>query len=319
MRRAVVTVVLLVGAVLGGLTVQHGVRGTPAAVGLGAAGVVGVDAGSLTAAQYWTDDRMRRAEQADDLAATRASQRAQGIARPAAGRLATAAPPVVYASPRPLGGLVGRAVGRVFYTLNGRDYACTGTAVVSRNRDTVVTAGHCVNAGPGPYVRNWIFVPGYRSGSRPYGTWSARRLLAPAGWVRSGSTADDIGFAELNLRAGRHLTDVVGAMPIAFDQPRGGYAWAFGYPVGAPSLGRYVTYCRGTTRPDPYGTPAQGVGCSMGGGASGGPWLLGLSGTPGAGTIYAVTSFSYRGMPGVVWAPYLGRTAAALYRIAQTS
>jgi hypothetical protein len=106
-------------------------------------------------------------------------------------------------------------------------------------------------------------------------------------------------------------------MRIAFGAPRGAYAWAFGYPVGAPSLGRHVVYCRGTLRRDPYGTSAQGMGCSMTGGSSGGPWLVGLSSTTGAGTVYAVTSFSYRGMAGVVWAPYLGATAAALYRTAQ--
>jgi hypothetical protein len=311
MRLAAVTVVLFVVAAAGGTAVCRAGWTGPARTDL----VRGDAAGT---AGYWTDNRMRRAEQADDLAAIRASQRAQATAPPATRRLAAAVPPpVTRARPWPLGRLVGRAVGRVFFTLGSHDYACTGTAVVSRNRDTVVTAGHCVSAGPGPYARNWIFVPGYRDGSRPFGTWSARRLLAPASWLRTGSTPDDIGFAEVNLRAGRHLTDVVGAMRIAFDQPARGYVWAFGYPVGPPSLGRRVLYCRGTVRRDPYGTTARGLGCSMGGGSSGGPWLVRLSGTTGAGTVYSVTSFSYRGTPGVVWAPFLGRTAAALYQVAQ--
>jgi V8-like Glu-specific endopeptidase len=309
MRRAAVPVVLVVVVLLG--LAAHRSRWTgPARHDLAVAHAAGTSG-------YWTDDRMRRAEQADDLAAVRASRRTRAVAGPAARRLTAPAPPVTSATRWPRGGLAGRAVGRVFFSLDGHDYACTGTAVVGQNRDTVVTAGHCVNAGPGAYARNWIFVPGYRDGSRPYGTWSARRLLAPDGWVRSGSTADDIGFAEVNRRAGRHLTDVVGGMRIAFDQPVGAYVWAFGYPVGRPSLGRYVLYCRGTVRRDPYGTAAQGLGCSMGGGSSGGPWLAGLSSTTGGGTVYAVTSFSYRGMPGVVWAPFLGRTAAALYRVAQ--
>jgi len=317
MRHRAITVLLLVATALGGVAVHRSVGPDSARADL-----VGVDAAHAAAAPagalgYWTDDRMRRAEHADDLAAIRASQRRQAIAAPAAHRLAAVAPPVVRAAPWPLRGLVGRAVGRVFFTLGGHDYACTGTAVVSRNRDTVATAGHCLNAGPGAYARNWIFVPGYRNGSRPYGTWTARRLLAPTAWVRTGSTQDDIGFAEVNRRGGRHLTDVVGAMRIAFNQPVGAYVWAFGYPVGAPSLGRYVMYCRGTVRRDPYGTTAQGLGCSMGGGSSGGPWLAGLSGTTGGGTVYAVTSFSYRGMAAVVWAPSLGSTAAALYRVAE--
>jgi hypothetical protein len=33
--------------------------------------------------------------------------------------------------------------------------------------------------------------------------------------------------------------------------------------------------------------------------------------------VYAVTSFTYRGMPGVVWAPHLGRTARSLYAAVQ--
>ena len=51
--------------------------------------------------------------------------------------------------------------------------------------------------------------------------------------------------------------------------------------------------------------------------ASGGPWLSGFSPARGTGTVYAVTSFTYRGMNGVVWAPYLGRSAATLYRTMQ--
>ncbi len=316
MWRGTVTATLLVVAVAAGCAAHRSTDTPSTRILLVQPGVLGAPL-RPEAVGYWTDDRMRRAEQADDLAAIRASLRTQRIARAGPHRLAAAAPPVTQASPWRMGGLVGRAVGRVFFTLRGRDYACTGVAVASRNRDTVITAGHCVNAGPGPYVRNWVFVPGYRNGSRPYGTWTARRLFAPSAWVRTGDTPDDVGFAEVTKRAGRHLLDVVGGMRIAFDQPAGGYVWAFGYPVGAPSLGRYVVYCRGAVRRDRYGSPARGLGCSMAGGSSGGPWLVGLSGRTGAGAVYAVTSFSYRGMPGVIWAPYLGRTAAALYRVAE--
>jgi V8-like Glu-specific endopeptidase len=311
MWRGAVTAMLLVITALSGGAARHVLGLQPIRAELRGAAVASQAAG------YWTDDRMQRAQQADDLAAMRAAQRPQFGIRPSARRLTAVAPPVAKAAAWRAGGGVSRAVGRVFFTLGGRDYACTGTAVASGNRDTVVTAGHCVNAGPGAYAHNWVFVPGYRNGSRPYGTWTARRLLAPAAWVGSGSTPDDVGFAVVGTRGGRHLTDVVGAMRIAFGAPRGVYAWAFGYPVGSPSLGRYVVYCRGTLRRDPYGTAAQGMGCSMAGGSSGGPWLVGLSASTGAGTVYAVTSFSYRGMAGVVWAPYLGATAAALYRTAQ--
>jgi V8-like Glu-specific endopeptidase len=211
---------------------------------------------------------------------------------------------------------VSRAVGRVFYSQRGQDFSCTGVAVRSANRSTVLTAGHCVNAGPGGYARDWVFVPGYASGRRPYGTWPAARLAAPAAWVRSGRTQDDVGFAVVAPLRGRRLTDVAGSLPIAFDAPRGAYVWAVGYPAAAPNAGRRALYCRGTVRPDPYRTGSQGLACSMTQGASGGPWLtLGRDGRPGA--VYAVTSFTYRGLAGVVWAPYLGATARTLYTAVQ--
>jgi V8-like Glu-specific endopeptidase len=188
--------------------------------------------------------------------------------------------------------------------------------VRSHNQDTVLTAGHCVNAGPGPYVRNWVFVPGYQAGQRPFGTWTARRLAAPAGWVRAGRAPDDVGFAVLNPRGGRHLTSVVGGLPIGFGRGPGRYVWAFGYPGAPPYAGRRATFCRGTSRADPYSTPALGLACTMTAGASGGPWLTGFA-APSGGTIYSVTSFSYQGMRGTIWGPRLGRTAAALYAAAQ--
>jgi V8-like Glu-specific endopeptidase len=229
--------------------------------------------------------------------------------RPAAPRA------VVQAEPWGGSGAVSRAVGRVFFTLGRHDFSCSGTAVHSRNRDTVITAGHCVNAGPGPYVRNWVFVPGYHAGARPYGTWTARRLAAPAGWVRAGQAADDVGFAVLNLRRGRHLAAVVGGLPIRFDTGPETYIWVFGFPGAQPYGGRRSTYCRGTDRADPYGTSALGLACTMTAGSSGGPWLAGFAG--GTGTICSVTSFSYRGVPDLIWGPRLGRTAARLYAAAQ--
>jgi V8-like Glu-specific endopeptidase len=250
----------------------------------------------------WTDARIRAAVDLD---------RRPAGAGPATTRLAAAPAQIRRAIPWTASGGVSRAVGRVFYAVRGRDYSCTGVAVRSANRSTVLTAGHCVNAGPGPYATDWVFVPGYRDGRRPYGTWTATRLAAPAGWVRTGATADDVGYAVVAPRAGRRLTDVVGSVPVAFDAPRGAYVWAVGYPAAAPNAGRRALYCRGTVRPDPYRTGSQGLACTMAQGASGGPWLTT------AGAVYAVTSFTYRGMAGVVWAPYLGRTARQLYSTVQ--
>jgi hypothetical protein len=306
---------LLVGAVL---------IGPSSARLLGAGPVIpaGMDfgPGAVSAAEqsrveaYWTDGRMRAAARPG---AGINGLRGPGAAGTAGLRPLRQAPPVSHAETWSGAGLVARAVGRVFFTLGGQDYSCSGTAVVSQNRDTVITAGHCVNAGPGPYVHNWVFVPGYRAGQRPYGTWTARRLAAPRGWVRSGRAPDDVGFAVLNTRRGRHLSAVVGALPIVFGLGPAAYVWVFGFPGSPPYAGRRATYCRGTDRKDPFGTSALGLACTMTAGSSGGPWLAGFSPAGGAGAICSVTSFSYHGVPDVIWGPRLGDTAAALYTSVQ--
>ena len=78
------------------------------------------------------------------------------------------------------------AHGKVFFTDSGVNYVCSGTALTSGNKSVVWTAGHCVNEGPGAYYTNWAFVPAYKDGARPYGTWAARDAAARP---RRGATA----------------------------------------------------------------------------------------------------------------------------------
>lgn len=294
----------LLGAVVAG-------AGTSASAPVGAVGgyPAVAPAGEAPSGEYWTDERMRRAPLDSGIArAARSDAR-----RTAAPSSRTA--PVRRAVPWTPAGPPARAVGRVFFTVRGSDYSCTGTAVRSANRDTVITAGHCVDSGPGPYATGWVFVPGYAGGRRPYGTWTARRLYVSNGWLARGALPEDVGFAVVAPLHGRHLADVVGGLPVAFAAPRGADVRVLGYPVDGPDSGRRPMLCRGTAHPDPYGTGAQGVACTMTAGVSGGPWL---SGSDPAAVVYAVTSFTYRGMDGTVWAPYLDSSAAALYARAQT-
>ena len=71
----------------------------------------------------------------------------------------------------------------MFFTDDGLNYVCSGTAVLSGNSSTVWTAGHCVHDGASGFHTNWSFVPAYADGSRPYGTWTARTLLTTSGWA----------------------------------------------------------------------------------------------------------------------------------------
>jgi V8-like Glu-specific endopeptidase len=218
------------------------------------------------------------------------------------------------------GGHVTKTTGKVFFTVEGTDFVCSATVVTSANRDTLVTAGHCVNAGPGEFATRWIFVPGYQNGKRPYGTWTARGLFASPAWQTRGDIDQDVGFAVLHPNStGQHIADVVGTQTISFTQPRGAYTYTFGYPALAEYDGESLYYCRDNLVPDTQGTHDQGMRCTMTEGASGGPWLSNFNPATGVGTVTSVSSFGYDDKPGVMWGPTFTEPIRALYGKAQTS
>src|SRR3954469_17116637 len=48
---------------------------------------------------------------------------------------------------------------------------CSGTSVVAPSGSVVITAGHCVYDAGIWADRKWVFVPGYKHGERPFGTF----------------------------------------------------------------------------------------------------------------------------------------------------
>ena len=219
---------------------------------------------------------------------------------------------------------VGRTTGKVFFTLGGSDYVCSGSAVESADASTVLTAGHCVDEGgdggrPGARATDWIFVPGYASGRAPFGSFVATHLATTSGWHLSGDFDVDVGFADVGRNErGQTLAQAVGGQRIGFARPRGGRAIAIGYPAAAPFTGERLTYCAGSLLQDTWwGSPDQGLRCDMTGGSSGGPWVTGYDPETGTGTVVAVTSFGYDGLPGYLWGTYLGATARSLFSAVQ--
>jgi hypothetical protein len=63
-------------------------------------------------------------------------------------------------------GTIVRTTGKVFFTLGGSDYVCSGSSTTAANRSLVQTAGHCLNEGPGDFVTHFTFVPAYADGAR---------------------------------------------------------------------------------------------------------------------------------------------------------
>lgn len=270
------------------------------------------------AAEFWTPERMRSAIPGDVLA-KRAMERgvATGASRAVQGKAAkvpsTQGKRTIAASENPV-----PHIGKVFFSMGGSNYVCSGNSVTSANKSTVSTAGHCLNEGPGAFATNFVFVPAYENGAAPYGKWAANQLFAPIQWSASGDMTYDTGFAVVTPNAGgQRLSDVVGASGVAFNQARGLTYKAFGYPAASPFNGETLKSCTGAASNDPYNPQfnSQGISCDMTGGSSGGPWFIGTSSS---GVQNSVNSYGYN-RTAVMYGPYWGSVIEATYNSAAAS
>ncbi|MEC5181434.1 trypsin-like serine peptidase [Arthrobacter sp. CG_A4] len=279
-------------------------------------------------AGYWTEERMRNAIPGDVLAEkamkrNNNSKAAQNRAVDAgAPSTVEAAAPSLQAKPaQPIQPMANASespvkhIGKVFFTLGGANYVCSGNSISSGNKSTVSTAGHCINEGPGAFATKWTFVPAYLNGAAPYGQWTAKSLYAPTQWSSAGNMAYDTGFAVMSTLNGRNLSDVVGASGARFNAARGLSYKAFGYPAGAPFNGESLKSCTGTATNDPNNSSfmTQGIPCNMTGGSSGGPWFIGSSST---GYQNSVNSYGYGSNSTSMYGPYWGSVIQQTYNSA---
>jgi V8-like Glu-specific endopeptidase len=268
------------------------------------------------AAKFWTPDRMRAAQPLDLITVSPGAR----LDRVTSGAPAAVAPTALPNAGGPWtgAGAIVKTTGRVFFTFGGRTASCSGSAVTSKNKSTVITAGHCVKL-QGTWHTNWVFVPAYSNGSTPYGTWTAKQILSTPQWTASENVSYDIGAAVVNPLGGQRLTDAVGGQGIAFNQARNQNMYAFGYPAAAPYDGSKLIYCSGRVFNEFLGTGDIGMTCNMTGGASGGPWFLQFAEAAGTGVQNSVNSFKYNFLPTWMFGPYFGADAQSLYNTAQAA
>jgi V8-like Glu-specific endopeptidase len=207
-----------------------------------------------------------------------------------------------------------RTVGVVFMRQDGVDFVCSGSSVQSAPRQVVFTAGHCMHDGAGHASRHVLFVPAYRNGSVPYGTFAATHTWVMNAWRNGGDDAFDEGAFSVG-RNSRHQTlqSQVGALGFAWDQSRLQHWDVMGYPAEYPFSGEKTVICEASHAIDDLpvlenndpgsGYDTIGIGCDMTGGSSGGPWILGL----GRGNyLNGVVSYGYPGEPRSIYGPYFG-------------
>jgi hypothetical protein len=268
------------------------------------------------ALRFWTPARMREARPLEA-----SGPRGGGLARvSAAGQSSDGGQPVsdfaVVPDPTAPGF---RQNGAIFIVLpHGFGFGrCSGTAVDSPNRSVVFTAGHCVNeGGPGHWFnQDWVFVPGYHDGVRPFGVFVANWLGATRPWIDGGSENADVGAAVVSRNErGQTLGAAAGGDEIAFGLPPNQVFDVHGYPVEAPFDGASQRLCSGTPflghdlmsflQPGPLNLA---LSCEVTGGASGGGWTIHGN------VLNGVTNYGYGDDPTTDFGAYFGGAVRDLY------
>jgi V8-like Glu-specific endopeptidase len=171
------------------------------------------------------------------------------------------------------------AHGKLFFTLNGGNFVCSGTVA---GRSTVITAGHCVSSGSATWATNVLFCPSYYElGQFPgRGCWSGVSMVTSNQWHNSGDPDYDYACI-VTATTGNVVANKIGNVTGWV-----GRAWnwndvpevTFGYPAAAPFPGNIIQQ---TVSVDWYdvdftaGGPASKViGSDLTGGSSGGGWFL---------------------------------------------
>jgi hypothetical protein len=173
-------------------------------------------------------------------------------------------------------------IGKVFFTQNGSNYVASAASI---GNYAILTAGHVVHAGdgkPSGWSTNLVFVPAYKDGVRPLGTWPASWLATRVNWYNNGNPGglwEDVGGAVLHPLNGRKISEAVGWLGFSWNWPREQHWFELGYPAAPPFNGERLNCVAASYAYNgsvPGATPPVATGNDMTGGCSGGPWIRGM-------------------------------------------
>lgn len=215
--------------------------------------------------------------------------------------------------------VIARTNGKVFFrnAKDGRNYVCSASVINSAGKSTVWTAGHCVHGGKnGRWHQNWTFVPAYKDGARPYGTYYAKQLWAPNAWLNNSDYTADMAAVIMWRKNGVRIVNRLGGHGISWNYSKNQYMYTWGYPSQTPFNGLRLKYCRGNTSAESsflwWSSDTLKLSCTMNGGSSGGPGLRSWSGT--YGYLNWIQSRANRKPNATVnYSPYFDNTAKSLY------
>jgi V8-like Glu-specific endopeptidase len=268
---------------------------------------------------YWTPERMAAAKDLDFARPEGAGKAETSVIKPdgPSGSVAPAAPSIAVDR----AGIQlneSLAVGKVYFSTPWGGSSCSASTVASGKRRLVVSAGHCVHSGAGGvWYSNWMFVPQYRSGNRPWGSFVAQNLTTRTAWITSSSYSEDMSIAIMNNGGnwGLKVVDTVGGHGLRWNWGYGPFMTALGYPQNLGG-GEIQWYCQsGTWHAH---DEVIRMTCPMTYGSSGGPWLQEYNDANGYGYINSVVSHGDNPGNGEFDGPYFDNDIKSLYDFAES-
>lgn len=204
-------------------------------------------------------------------------------------------------------------IGRLSFSVPGGTAYCSATSI---SGNVMLTAAHCLyDSTNNRWYSNWVFTPAYRNGNAPYRTFAATQCWVLTAWVNLAGNYSinswarhDVGVCKMGRNsANQTLNNAVGWMGREWNQPYVRHYHNLGYPFknynnqNLTDAGKWLRTCVAETFQQT--TETRGMGCNLGGGISGGPWMRGYAPNVVSGWANGVNSGIYIGTQNI----YAGR------------
>lgn len=169
------------------------------------------------------------------------------------------------------------AAGKLYFKVGTGSAMCTASLI---KPGIVLTAGHCVHSGNGlasGWYNSFQYIPAFRSGSAPFGTWSSwASVYTTTNWFSGGGgvpNTRDWALIVMNRNASlKRVGDYTGTLGVQYPAMIGKHVTVIGYPGNLDSGG---VMHRVDSMVNNYGSLNNGTwGSDMQGGSSGGPVIL---------------------------------------------